>query len=99
MKTPAITEQQHAPWDPEFAIFEADASVQGKNGAVKQIRVVKEAGEFFLLLKFTWRAGEFYLATIRRPNEPRRFKDMSRLLEYIEEHYPTTKQLHIDMRD
>lgn len=99
MKTLAVTEQVQTPWDPEFAVFEADASVQGRNGAVKQIKVVKEAGEFYILLKFTWRQGEFFLATLRRPNEPRRFKDMSRLLEYIQEHYPTSKQLLVEMRD
>lgn len=99
MKTAAISEQVQTPWDPEFAVFEADASMQGKNGAVKQVRVVKEAGEFYILLRFTWRQGEFYLATVRKPNEPRRFKDMTRLLEYIQEHYPSNKQFLTDIRD
>ena len=80
-------------WNPEAAITESDAVLAAKNGALKSLRIIKEGEDFYVLLQLTWRKEELFLATTRKQDEPRSFRHIGRLIEYIETHYPGIETL------
>ena len=81
-------------WDPELSITEPEADTASRNAAVAAIRIVKTGPDtFHVLLKLTWRKHEVFLCTTRARKEPRQFKHLGRLIEYIEEHFPTISEL------
>lgn len=85
-------------WNPECAITEADAVLAAKNSTIKTLRIIKEGPEFYVLLQLNWRKEELFLATTRTTREPRRFKHLGRLVEYIENHYPGVNSLVLVLR-
>lgn len=85
-------------WNPENTITEADASIAGKNRAVKSLRLVKEGDDYYILLYLSWRKEELFLATMRSQKEPRRFKHIGRLIEYIETHFPAIESLTLELQ-
>lgn len=84
-------------WNPECAITEADAVLAAQNRALKSLRIVKNGEAYHLLLQLSWRKDELYLATTRSLKDPRKFKNLDRLIEYIEEHYPGIHNLGITL--
>ena len=85
-------------WDAELSITEANAVQSEKNKALKAIRIGR-LGEssFVLYMQLTWCADEMFLCTTRTRSEPREFKHMGRLIEYIEAAYPSVKKLQITL--
>jgi len=82
-----------AMWNPEHSITEADAVLAAKSGTLKSLRIVKDGASFYVLISLTWRKEELFLATTRTKKEPRRFRDIGRLVEYIESNYPGIKTM------
>lgn len=81
-------------WNPEHSITEADAVLAAKSGTLKSLRIVKDGQDFYVLIQLTWRKEqELFLATTRTRKEPRRFRHIGRLIEYIEGNYPGIKSL------
>lgn len=80
-------------WNPEHSITEADAVLAAKSGTLKSLRIIKDETDFYVLIQLTWRKEELFLATTRTKKEPRRFRHIGRLVEYIEEHYPCLETL------
>jgi hypothetical protein len=85
-------------WTKDQAITEADAIISAKNGALKALRIVKEGKNLYILLTLTWRKEELYLSTTRNQKEPRRFRNLDRLIEYIETHYPGLDTMSLILR-
>ncbi len=81
-------------WNAEHSITEADAVLAAKSGTLKSLRIVKDGQDFYVLIQLTWRKEqELFLATTRTRKEPRRFRHIGRLIEYIEGNYPGIKSL------
>lgn len=86
-------------WDQNFAITEADADRAGRCGTVSAVKVVKSgADEFHVILSLSWATGEFFLCTTRNKKEPRKFRHIGRLLEYIEGRFPGINELRLVLR-
>jgi len=85
-------------WDAELSITEANAVQSEKNKALKAIRIGRlGASSFVLYMQLTWCTDEMFLCTTRTRSEPREFKHMGRLIEYIEATYPSVKKLQITL--
>lgn len=69
--------------------------IAAKNHAIKSLRIVKDGADFYVSMHLNWRKDEVFLSTTRSQKEPRRFKHMGRLIEYIESHYPDVKTLEL----
>lgn len=82
-------------WNPDQAVTESDAVIAAKNHAIKSLRIVKDGADFYVSMHLNWRKDEVFLSTTRSQKEPRRFKHMGRLIEYIESHYPDVKTLEL----
>lgn len=80
-------------WNPELSITEAKATLLAQNDAIKSLRIIKEGTDFYVLMRLTASKDEFFLATQRTQKEPRRFRHIGRLLEYIESHFPSINDL------
>ena len=80
-------------WNPEHSITEADAVLASKSGTLKSLRIIKDGASFYVLIQLTWRKEELFLATTRTKKEQRRFRDIGRLVEYIESNYPGIKTM------
>lgn len=82
-------------WNPECAITEADAVLAAKNNTITDLRIIKDDEGFYVLLRITWRTEEVFLSTTRSTKEPRHFKHLGRLVEYIEAHFPSV--VHVSL--
>jgi hypothetical protein len=80
-------------WNPEHSIKEADAILAAKSGTLKSVRILKDGQDFYVFIRLTWRKEELFLATTRTNKEPRRFRHIGRLVEYIEANYPGIKAI------
>lgn len=82
-----------SPWNKDFSISEAQAIDAAANGAVRWMKLIRTAGGFYVQMALTWRHGKLHLVTQRDPTKPRVFKDMSRLLAYVEANFPKVRRL------
>jgi hypothetical protein len=48
-------------------------------------------------MQLTWRKEDLFLATTRTKRAPRRFRDIGRLIEYIERNYPGIKAMTLTL--
>jgi hypothetical protein len=80
-------------WNPEHSITEADAVIAAKSETLKSLRIIKDNGDFYVLVRLSWRKEELFLATTRTRKEPRKFRHLGRLIEYIENNYPCVKNI------
>ena len=85
-------------WNTDLAITEADAILAAKSGALQSMRIVKNGDEFHVFVRFTWRKEELFLSTTRTQKEPRKFKHVGRLIEYIENHYPNLASVEVVLK-
>jgi hypothetical protein len=79
-------------------ITESDASIAVRSNAVTALRIIKENDEYYVMLTITWSRKELFLTTARKHDEPRRFRHLGRLIEYLEVHYPMIKTLEIVLK-
>ena len=85
-------------WDHELSITEPEADTASRNDAVTSIRIVKtDPDTFHVLIRLTWRKQDCYLCTTRSRTEPRTFKHLGRLVEYLEEHFPTVTEVTLSL--
>lgn len=87
-----------AHWNEEQAITESEVVVADKNGAIKALRVEKDGKAHRVFVQLTWRQGELFLTTTRTSEKPREFKDFSRLVEHIEETYPSVTSFSVELK-
>lgn len=81
-------------WDPDLSITEPEADTASRNAAVAAIRIVKtDPDTFHVMLKLTWRKQEVFICTTRTRTEPRTFRHLGRLVEYLEEHFPAISEI------
>ena len=80
-------------WNRDHSITEADVVLAARSGTLKSLSIVKDEGVFYVLIQLTWRKQELFLATTRSKKEPRRFRDLGRLVEYITSNYPGVKRI------
>lgn len=87
-------------WNPEFSITESDAILAAKNGTLKALRIVKDGDSCHVLMQLTWRKDQdLYLVTTRNRKEPRRFRDLDRLVEYIKANFPGVTLMALVLQD
>ena len=81
-------------WDPDLSITEPEADTASRNSAVAAVRIVKTGPDtFHVMLRLTWRKQEVFMCTTRTRTEPRAFKHLGRLVEYLEEHFPAISEI------
>ena len=86
-------------WNPEQSITEADALLAEKNGTLESLRIIKDEDCFYLLMKFSWRKDEeLFLSTTRTRKKPRKFKNLDRLIDYIEASFSCANSVEIVIR-
>jgi len=78
-------------------ITEPEAIIAAKSGAVKSIKIIKNGDDFYVHLKLTWNNSYAFLSTMRNRKAPRSFRDIGRLLAYIETNYPSINKITLFM--
>jgi len=78
-------------------ITEPEAIIAAKSGAVKSIKIIKDGDDFYVHLKLTWNNSYAFLSTMRKRTTPRCFRDIGRLLAYIETNYPSINKITLFM--
>lgn len=56
------------------------------------MKLIRTAEGFYMQMALTWRHGKLQLVTQRDPSRRRVFKDMSRLLAYVESKFPRVRR-------
>lgn len=95
---PKNKEKRPSMWNPDNAITEADAIIAEKNAAIESLRIIKDGDSYHILIRLNWRKEEVYLATVRNREEPRHFKHIGRLFEYIEATYPSIVRVTVVLK-
>jgi len=75
------------------SITEPAAIIADRSGALKAVKIIKKGDDFCVFLKLSWEKDYIYLSTARKKSEPRRFRDIGRLLEYVEKNYSSISKL------
>lgn len=84
-------------WDSETSITEAEIVTADKNGAIKSLRIEKVGEAHHVFVKLTWRKEELCLTTTRAAGKPREFKDLTRLVEYIQKTLPSVTSFEVQI--
>jgi len=94
----AIPHQDFNTWNPKFSIREPDVILAEQSGTLKSVRIVKNGQEFYMFVQLSWlKDQDFFFSTTRSKKEPRRFRHIGRLLEYIEKNFQSIKAVTIEI--
>jgi len=92
------TSKNFAVWDPELSITEPDVILAAKNGTLKSVRIVKNGQDFYMFVQLSWRKDqELFFATTRTKKKPRQFRNIGRLLEYIEHNFQDIDNIALEI--
>jgi len=70
-------------------ILEGELETAAEQGGIKDVRVVETTDGFYVVATVETKTETRFLATRRKPNEPRVFKDLERLNNLLRSVYPT----------
>lgn len=90
----------HVEWKMENSINEPDLEAIAKTNSIQGLRLVEVPEGFHVyatILTVTLAARELFLATRRNRDEPRLFKDISRLVAFIKQKYPRVKAVSLEL--
>lgn len=82
-------------WDATRAVTEAEAVMAYELKAVGALWLERHEGEWIVMLKITGRQGDSYLCTTRDKAQPRRFVNLHKLMGFLDEKFPTIKQISL----
>jgi hypothetical protein len=79
---------------PQGGINEADLMLAVQKGQVQQFSLIEvEKDTFYIVVKLNTHSQEQFLSTQKKLHEPRLFKHLGRLIEYIHFKYPAISQI------
>ena len=85
-------------WLAEFAVQDSDVVALAKNDLIESFNIIEHQKHHFyvtLELKGGFGGQIRHLATHRVRTEPRQFKNLTRLVEHIREHYGTIRRISL----
>lgn len=88
--------------DPDFGIDESQLKFHVAQNFVKSVNIRETIhGEFYVTFQFNsdGRCDEWFLATYRKRNAPKIFKDLSRLNTHLQKECPNIKTFYVHRYD
>lgn len=83
--------------DVSHFISESEAIVADENLAIQSLRIEKHGEVYTVHIQLNWRKVEVVLVTQRNKTEPKTFKQLGRLIEFIEAKLPRIKTVQITL--